>query len=84
MRARIVRIGNSRGVRIPKALLDECRFGDTVELEAQKGQLVIRPVDQVRTGWDDAFSRMAERGDDALLDREALGPTEWDVEEWEW
>jgi antitoxin MazE len=84
MRASIVRIGNSRGIRIPKSLLEQCRLGSSVELEVQDGQLVVRPADRPRAGWDDAFRAMAEQGDDALLDQESLPGTEWDAKEWEW
>ena len=84
MRASIVRIGNSRGIRIPKSLLEQCRLGSSVELEVQDGQLVIRPADRPRAGWDDAFCAMAEQRDDALLDQESLPGTAWDAKEWEW
>ena len=84
MRASIIRIGNSRGIRIPKMLLEQCRLGSTVELEVQDGQLVVRPVDGARLGWEEAFRQMAQQGDDELLDRESLPPTEWDTTEWEW
>jgi antitoxin MazE len=82
MRARIVRIGNSRGIRIPKVVLDECRLGDTVELSVEHGSLVIRPAEHPRQGWDTAFEQMAKARDDALLDPEL--PTEFDATEWEW
>ncbi len=84
MRANIVRIGNSRGIRIPKALLEQCRLGSTVDLDVENGNLVIRPAEMPRLGWDDAFGRMAERGDDELLDREELRASQWDDTEWEW
>jgi len=84
MKTNVVRIGNSRGIRIPKTLLEQCRLSETVELEAGKDGLVIRPARKPRSGWDEAFRRMAERKDDALLDREFLSPTEWDRTEWEW
>ena len=84
MKTRIVRIGNSRGIRIPKALLEQCRLGSTVELEVQDGQLVVRPIERPRLGWDEAFRQMAEQGDDQLLDRGALPSTDWDTRGWEW
>jgi antitoxin MazE len=84
MRTNIVRIGNSRGIRIPKALLEQCKLGETVELEVENDRLVIRPADRPRQGWDEAFLQMAEHGDDALLDENSLGQTEWDQTEWEW
>jgi antitoxin MazE len=84
MRTNIVRIGNSRGIRIPKALLEQCQLGESVELEVQNGQLIVRPADYPRQGWDEAFSQMAEQGDDALLDGDTHSQTEWDTTEWEW
>lgn len=68
MKTRIVRIGNSRGVRIPKLLLDQVGLTDDVEISAENDALVIRPARVPRAGWDEAFRAMAERGDDVLLD----------------
>ena len=82
--ARIVRIGNSRGIRLPKALLAECRLGDTVDLSVEQGVLVVRPVRSPRDGWDQAFQAMAEAGDDVLLDADAPMGTAWDEAEWDW
>ena len=84
MKTSIIRIGNSRGIRIPKTVLDQCRLEGTVDLEVQDDQLVIRRVTKPRSGWDDAFRRMAHHGDDALLDRESLPQTKWDRTEWKW
>jgi antitoxin MazE len=83
MKARIVRIGNSRGIRIPKPLLEQTGLDDEVEIEVRDGSLVISRVDSPRGGWSEAFRAMAERGDDALLDD---GPTtsRFDEDEWEW
>lgn len=82
MKASLVAIGNSRGVRIPKALLEQTRLKGELEMEVQGSQIVIRSARRVREGWDEAFSRMAAMGDDALLDPPL--PTEWDQTEWEW
>jgi len=68
MRARIIQIGNSKGIRIPEPLLEQCRLEGEVELEAQPGQLIMRPVGGPRHGWAAVFERMAKVGDDALLD----------------
>lgn len=84
VRTRIVRIGNSQGVRIPKLLLDQISMGEEVELELQQDQIVIRPMYHLRHNWEDAFKAMAEQGDDKLLDGDILIPTVWDEEEWEW
>ena len=44
MKAALIRIGNSRGIRIPKALVEQYRFNDEVELEPHRDHLVIRPA----------------------------------------
>jgi antitoxin MazE len=84
MKTRIVRIGNSRGVRIPKPLLEQSGLGDEVELEVEAGRITIRAVREVRRTWPDAFRTMAESGDDALLDTEEAPGADWDEKEWEW
>jgi len=68
MKTRIVRIGNSQGVRIPKPLLEQSGLSEDVELEVGPDQIVIRSVRHLREGWREAFEAMAARGDDALLD----------------
>lgn len=81
-KARIVRIGNSRGIRIPKTLLDEADLSDEVELHAEPGRLVVQALRQPRTGWAAAASRMRARREDQLLDRPTS--TLFDRTEWEW
>jgi len=84
MKTNVIRIGNSRGIRIPKALLEQCHLRDKVELEVKDDHLVVRPIAKPRSGWADAFRRLHEQGDDALLDKESLPSTQWDKTEWEW
>ncbi|MDD5094426.1 MAG: AbrB/MazE/SpoVT family DNA-binding domain-containing protein [Dehalococcoidia bacterium] len=83
-RTRIVKIGNSRGIRIPKLLLDQAELGDEIEIEVQGDQLVIRSVRGPRQGWDERFAEMASHGDDRLLDSETASLSTWDKDEWEW
>jgi len=84
VRTRIVKIGNSQGVRIPKVLLEQSGLGEEVELAVRKNQLVIRSIQRPRQGWDKQFQFMAEQGDDRLLDEAGLPATDWDRDEWEW
>jgi antitoxin MazE len=84
MKTNLVRIGNSRGIRIPKPVIEQCGFGEEVELEVQNNELVIRSSNRTREGWSAAFAHMSGFGDDELLDRVADTPTEWDEKEWEW
>lgn len=83
-KTRIVKIGNSRGIRIPKLLLDQTGIGEEVELEVQGRNMVIRPARGPRHGWDDQFALMAERGDHKLADAAATSLTTWDSDEWQW
>jgi antitoxin MazE len=84
VKTRIVKIGNSQGIRIPKLLLEQANLGDKVELELEEGRIVIHSANPVRHRWEEAFKAMAERGDDALLDGDVPLPTTWDEEKWEW
>ncbi len=84
VKSRIVKIGNSRGIRIPKIILDQAKLGDEIEVEVQGDKLVIRSIRNPRQGWDEQFAEMARRGDDRLLDSEAAYLTSWDKHEWEW
>jgi antitoxin MazE len=82
VKARIVRIGNSRGIRIPKLLIDQTGLGGEVEIMVRGSTLVIIPATRPRAGWAEAFRAMAERGDDHLIDEPR--PTRWDRNEWRW
>ena len=67
MKASIIQIGNSKGLRISKAILERYNIKDTVELILEKGRIILKPMDQPRKGWDEAFSRMHSNKEDALL-----------------
>ena len=81
-KTRIVRIGNSRGIRVPKVLLDQAQLPDEVELKAEHGRLVVRAARGPRAGWADAAKVMGARGDDQLLD--APTSTRFDDTDWKW
>ena len=84
MRARVIKIGNSQGLRIPKPILEQTGIRDDVEIEVEKDQIIIRPVKNSREGWDHAFKMMGEKGDDELhIDDKNLSHS-WDEEEWHW
>ncbi len=82
IRTQVVKIGNSRGIRIPKLFIDQTRLGNEVEIAVQRGTIVIRPVSRPRSGWAEQFPAMAKYGDDQLLDKPI--PTKWDRNEWVW
>jgi antitoxin MazE len=82
VKARIVQIGKSRGVRIPKLMLEEAGLSGEVEIQLKEGVLVIQPIRKARAGWDVAYRKAARQGEDMLLD--APTPTHFDEEDWEW
>jgi antitoxin MazE len=84
MLTKIVPIGNSRGVRIPKAMLEHCGFGEEVDLQAKNGALILRPINVPRAGWAGAFRDMAAAKDDVLAHEDAPTTTQFDAKEWKW
>jgi antitoxin MazE len=83
MKTRIIKIGKSQGVRIPKALLEQSGLRGEVELGAANGQITIR-ARKPRAGWAKLLKQMNKEGHDQLLDEDAHRPTHWEKEEWEW
>ena len=83
MQADIIRIGNSKGLRIPKALLEQCGMKQRVNLEVSNHSLIITPCEEPRAGWNKAFQLMSQNKDDALLDSDSRS-LPWDDEEWQW
>lgn len=81
-KTRIVQIGNSRGIRIPKVLLDEAGLPEEVELRAEPGRLVVSAATRPRAGWAAKARSMRQRGHDAPLD--AGTPTAFDETDWRW
>lgn len=63
----IVKIGNSRGLRLAKSLLERYNIQDKVEIILEENQIILRPVKSVRVGWDKAFKELHQNGDDHLL-----------------
>lgn len=67
MEVSVIKIGNSKGIRLSKTLLDKYNIQDSVEVILEKGQIVLKPIQKPRKGWDKAFKRMSENGDDKLF-----------------
>ena len=81
MKTRIVSIGNSQGIRIPKPLLEQAGLEGDVELHAEQGRIVIAAIRRARAGWAEAAAELRARGEDGLIETPA---PEFDSEEWEW
>jgi antitoxin MazE len=82
MKAQIIQIGNSQGIRIPKSLLEDSRITGNVELELHPDGILIRNSQQARSGWDEQFKLMAESEDDELTTGEVA--TAFEKKEWQW
>ena len=83
MKTRIVQVGNSKGIRIPKPLLDQTGLKGEVDVQVRQNSIVIRPSTKPRDGWSKAFREMARAGDDRLLD-DVPNQSSFDQDEWEW
>ena len=83
MRTELVRIGNSRGIRIPKPLIEQCNLGDAVDLRIENNCLVVAPERKVRQGWNEAFREAGPAAGDELM-LEELESNQFDREEWKW
>lgn len=78
MRLAIVSIGNSKGIRIPKAVLDKYQIKDSVDVEMREDALVLKPVRSPREGWEDQFRQMHENGDDRPLIPDVFNDETWE------
>ncbi len=81
MKAQIIRIGNSQGVRIPKALLEDGKISGEVELEIHDDGILIRSLQKPRANWEASFRAVAETDDDQPLTET---PTKFETKEWQW
>jgi antitoxin MazE len=81
MKARLIRIGNSRGVRLPKAVIDQVGLDDDIELRVEQNRVIITASAPPRSGWADAAKRLAAESRE-LLDSPL--PTRFDEDEWQW
>ena len=81
MRTSIIQIGNSKGLRLSKTLLEKYNFKDTVEIILEKSRIIIKPVSEPRKGWEKAFKKMHDLGDDVLLMNDIF--EDEDFEKWD-
>jgi antitoxin MazE len=83
-KVKIIQIGNSRGIRLSKTLIEQYNMKDEVLLEAKKDSIVIRPVENPRADWEKSFEKMRLKKDDVLVDEGTDIESDWDQEEWQW
>ena len=80
MEVSVIKIGNSRGIRFSKTIIDRYNIRDTVEMILDKGHIIIKPISRPRKGWDKAFIEMHANGDDKLIMPDIF--EEENLEEW--
>lgn len=80
METSIIQIGNSKGLRLSKTILEKYHIKDKVELILEKGQIILRPIDSPRKNWEEKFKKMAENQDDQLLMNDVFDDENFD--EW--
>jgi len=80
MEVSIIRIGNSKGIRFSKTILEKYNLKDKVDLTLDKDQIIIKPISTVRKGWENSFKKMAKNGDDRLLFNDVFDDE--NLEEW--
>ncbi len=80
MEVSVIKIGNSKGIRLSKTLIEKYNIKDSVDLILEKGQIVIKPLSKPRKGWEKAFKEMAKNGDDMLLVNDVF--KDENLEEW--
>jgi antitoxin MazE len=85
MKTKLIRIGNSQGVRIPKPLIEESGITEEIEMILRDNEIVLRSARTIRKDWEASFRKMGQQGDDSLLDQEVTEEgTDWDETEWTW
>jgi len=78
----LVQVGNSKGIRLPKAILDQCHIEDKMDMEVADDSIILKPVkNKPREKWAEKFGKMKEAGEDKLLIDDGLDLSEKD---WEW
>lgn len=82
MNTRLVKIGNSPGIRLPKPVIEEAGLGEDVELRVVETGLLIERARQPREGWAGASAQIRVRGEDGLINEPS--PTDFDASDWEW
>ncbi len=67
METKVVQIGNSKGIRFSKTILEKYDIGETVNMRMEENCIIIEPIRKPRHNWDESFKEMSKNGDDILL-----------------
>jgi antitoxin MazE len=86
METKIVKIGNSKGIRLPKAVLEQCGFNDGVTIQVKDKKLIISSRKKSREGWAKEFEKLTRDQKKTKDDLRTIRgfTTQWEKDEWEW
>ena len=79
----LIKVGNSRGIRLPKVLIEECHLGDKVQVDIRHGIIEVRRLKKPRDRWAESFKKMRKHKDDKMIGT-GQSLSGWDEKEWEW
>lgn len=83
MKITLIEIGNSKGIRLPKAIIEQLGFKDIIKAEIKNGKLILSSIQIPRTGWKESFKEMSKSGDDQLLEPDIFSIST-DKKDWKW
>jgi len=80
--SKMITIGNSRGIRIPRTIIEQIGLTENVELVVEGNKLIVQSASYARSGWQEQFAEMAKKHDEKIMD--GITSTQWDEDEWTW
>ena len=80
METAIIKIGNSKGLRLSKTILDQYNIKDKVEIILEMGRIILKPIETPRQNWETEFEKMSNEGDDKMLMNDVFNDENF--EEW--
>jgi antitoxin MazE len=83
MKTQLIQIGNSKGVRLPKAIIEQCKLEKDVEIEINNNKLILYSESKVRKGWAESFKKMNKNTEDSMIFPDTM-QSDWDDSEWVW
>ena len=83
MKTQLIQIGNSKGIRLPKAIIEQCKLEGEIEMEVNNSKLVLYSGKRNRKGWAESFEKMHKNNDDKMIEPDVIQSV-WDDSEWVW
>jgi len=84
MKTKLIKIGNSRGIRISKTMVEQCKLNGDLNIEIRENEIVISSEENNRLGWEEAFKKAVSLKENSMVDDDGMNLSEWDEKEWKW